>query len=235
MSIKVKAKECKSCNPKTKGLGCGKPSFKRKYGLCQRCFLDWLLYTPEGQKHLEQSTLKGKKKARKDKEREEHALIKKLKIDTTDYKSKLQTKVNEIARLIDTGLPCLARGNHAKQMHGGHVLSRGSQPSMRYNLHNIHRQSAQSNHWQQDDIKMREGLAREYGNGYLDFLIGLKATPPLKYSNVEYKEFYEIACEIARDMRLSGEVFNTKERIKKRNWVNIKIGMYYLKHSRYDG
>ena len=232
--MKVKAKECKSCNTKTKGLGCGRLAFKRQYGLCQRCFLDWLLNTPEGKKHLDKSVLKGKKKARKDAEKKEHALIKKLKLETVDYKTKLQRKINEIARLIDIGLPCLATGTHAKQMHGGHVFSRGSQPSMRYNLHNIHRQSARSNYWQQDDIKMREGVAREYSNRYFDFLVSLKATQPLKYSNAEYQAFYKLACEIANEMRRSGETFNTKQRIKKRNWVNIKLGIYHLKHSKYN-
>ena len=36
----------------------------------------------------------------------------------------------------------------ANQMHAGHVYSRGSNPMLRFNLHNIHRQSAQSNHFQ---------------------------------------------------------------------------------------
>lgn len=131
-------------------------------------------------------------------------------------------------------MPCLATQKHARQIHGGHVLSRGSQPSIKYNLHNIHRQSAQSNHWQADDIKMREGLEREYGKEYLDFVLSLKQTRALKFTKPQYLAFYRIACDIVNDLRKQGKTFNTKERIEMRNKLNIKLGIYHLRHSRYD-
>jgi len=231
--IQPKLKKCKG-HGKALGSGCDRMALRRRYGLCDRCFIDWLLYTNRGKEHLEKSKLLGKKKARKRAERIEKAKIRKLKEQVTDYKKKLQTKVNEIVRLIDIGQPCLATQRHAKQMHAGHVFSRGSQPSMKYNLHNIHRQSAQSNHWQADDIKMREGLVREYGQDYLDFVVTLKATKALKFSKPQYKAFWQIACVIVNDMRRDGKTYNRQERIEMRNWVNIKLGIYHLKHSKYD-
>ncbi len=83
---------------------------------------------------------------------------------------KLQTEINAIVRIIDKGLPCLARNIHANQIHAGHIYSRGGTPCLRYNLHNIHRQCAQSNHFQSDDLKLRQGLINEYGRDYMDYL-----------------------------------------------------------------
>ncbi len=121
--MKTKAKKCKSVNTKTLGLGCGKMSFRRRYGLCDRCYIDWLLKTPEGQKQLELSKLKGAKKLRKRREEKEKETMRKMKAEITDYQGLLKTKCQHIARLIDKGLPCLARQNHVNRYDGGHVLA----------------------------------------------------------------------------------------------------------------
>ena len=231
--MKIKPKKCKSVNAKTSGHGCGKPTFKRTYGLCQMCYIDWLLKTPEGQKHLEQSKLTGKKKVRKEAEEVENAKFKKMKEDLKDYKKDLRVKIQEIARLIDIGLPCLARQNVVRYYDGGHVYGVGANQSMRYNLHNIHRQGKGSNKWQKDDLLMREGLVREYGQDYVDFLFSCKATLPLKFSRYQYMAFYKIACDIANDLKKKSISYCTKERIEMRNKINIELGIYHLKHSRY--
>lgn len=227
-------KKCNGTNDNTKGLGCGKPNLKRTYGLCRMCYIDWLINTESGKEHLNKSKIKGQKIVKEKKIKIEKAKFVKMKIEVTDFSKKLQDKVQLIARLIDKGLPCLATELYPNQMHGGHVYSKGSNQSMRYNLHNIHRQSAQSNHFHNDDIKMQEGLVREYGEGYLDFLKSCKQTPPLKFMKPDYEGFYRKACGLANDLIKLDATYTAEERIKERNRINIKIGIYRLKHSVYE-
>ena len=152
----------------------------------------------------------------------------KIKNDGKWSKSLLQNKVNQIVRLIDSDLPCLATGQRG-QIHAGHVFSRGAFPSLAFNLHNIHRQCAQSNHFQSDDIALREGVKREYGDGYYDYLESLKGftlhlSPPERY------EAYQRACKgyklIRDDMKNFETPVNWEQRIKYRSLANDVIDLY---------
>jgi len=221
-------------NKKCKGSGLAKESGcgtltteQRRYGLCHKCYIDWLLNSENGKSKLERSKIKAKKIV----DKEERNKRKFEKETITDYKVKLQDKINEIVRLIDYGLPCLAKGIHAKQMHADHVFSRGSNLTIRYNLHNIHRQSAQSNHFQNEDGLLREGLQNEYGKNYYNFISELRRTPSLNYANHEYNTLYRNACKIALKMRREGKVYNTvKERIEARDQINLKLNIYRFEY-----
>ena len=152
--------------------------------------------------------------------------VKEMKEKITDYREKVQLKLQEIARLIDIGLPCLAT-RRTGQMHGGHVYAKGGNRSMALNLHNIHRQSAQSNHFQNDDGLMREGLEREYGKEYATFVSELRRTPQLHYSQDQWKEFYKKACLIATSLKKENRFScSSSVRIYKRNEINEAIGIY---------
>ena len=228
--MKVRKKKCRGAG-KALGYGCNEIVLIRKYGLGVKCcYTDWLLNSFEGQKVLQKGQLIGKKKATKEQKAED----KQKKDAVTDWKAKLQSKVNEIVRLIDTGQPCLARGHHSKQLHAGHIYSRGSNPSMKFNLHNIHRQSAQSNHFQNEDGLLREGLVNEYGQEYMEFISELRQTPPLKFMAYEYMPLFRYACRIAAEMRREGKTFDKLERIEMRNKINIKLNIYKLKFCKYE-
>lgn len=234
-------KKCKGTG-KALGYGCNKElsfttnvngikTYNAKYGLCmESCYKEWLMNTEEGQEVFLKSLATGKKKIQT-KQRKE---FKNKKESIIDYSKKLQEKVNEIVRLIDVGLPCLARGYHPNQIHAGHIFSRGSNQSIRYNLHNIHRQSAQSNHYQNEDGLLREGLIKEYGKEYYDFILALRQTPSLEYSNQEFKELNKHASAIARQLKKEGRIFpTTEERIFMRNEINKQLGIYELKYCEY--
>lgn len=143
-----------------------------------------------------------------------------------DWQSLLQTHINKIVRLIDKGQPCLAKGIHSKQVHAGHVYSRGSNATIRYNLHNIHRQSAQSNHFQNEDGIFREGIVKEYGERYMEFIGGLRSLTALNYSDVEYKQFSKKASKIALRLSKDERIYNKEERIQMRNLVNAELNIY---------
>jgi hypothetical protein len=156
-----------------------------------------------------------------------------LKKQNTDYGKLLQKKVQHIARIIDKGLPCLATGTNG-QIHGGHIYARGGNKNIKYNLHNIHRQSAHSNHYQTNDVKMQEGIIREYGKEYLEFINELKQTKLIKYSSSELEAMNEIANKIIREFKDHELKLTTKERIEYRNKFNSDIGisnkMFILQH-----
>lgn len=161
-----------------------------------------------------------------------------LKLKTTDWKKSLQTEINKIARLIDLGLPCLATNYPANQMHGGHVYSRGGHSNMRFHLANIHRQAANSNHWQNDDAKLRDGLINEYGQDYFDWLTSLKSMPQVKYTNEDYNTLTTKARAIVRRLEKMNNSVNlprsVKERIELRSQINEELSIYPEQYQKFN-
>lgn len=228
----IQEKPCKGQDLAKDYQGCGKmiQVQYRKFGLGRMCcYNNWLMDTVAGQNYMKRAmNIAKKEQVRK------IATIKKVEKEKTkkvkelheDWSKKLQDKINLISRLIDKGLPCLARNYVPKQMHGGHVYARGGNSTMRYHLHNIHRQSAQSNHFQNDDGMLREGIVKEYGQPYMDYISSLRQMPTLNYSNMDYKEFYHKACKIANELKKLDCEYTLQERIHKRNVINNNLGIY---------
>ena len=113
-----------------------------------------------------------------------------------------------------------------KSTDGGHVFARKGNMNMRYNMHNIYAQSSQSNHYQADDYLMKEGVKREFGEAYLEFIISLKATPIMKYSNDELKEFSYKASAIVKELKKDLRKRSNAERVELRNKYNLQLGIY---------
>ena len=148
------------------------------------------------------------------------------------YFNKLQDEINAIARIIDKDLLCLATGKKTTIIHGGHVLSRGSTPFLRFNLHNIHRQSGQSNHFQSDDLKLRAGLINEYGQDYFDYLESNKGGV-LNLSKEDTKELIIKAREFKKWVSVQNRS-TAIDRKKLRNLGNshimgVKYELYKIK------
>jgi hypothetical protein len=223
----------KSVKPKKCVCGCGDSFVPRRSTdkwVNSDHYKHWLLNTPQGQREIERKALRAKKQVQKD----ERVKDKKLKNEITDWNKKLQIKVQEIARLIDRGQPCLARGYTDCQFHGGHVISRGAGANTKLNLHNIHRQSAQSNHWQNDDALMKRGLELEYGINYLNFVEELRRCPVPKYTNEDYHVFYSIACGVATRLKKAEKEYGLEERIELRNQINLELGIYSEEYCIYN-
>jgi hypothetical protein len=225
-TIKLKLKKCFGTGA-AKGHGCGKPTLQRVYGLCQSCYRDWLLNSPEGKKKMERSCLKAHKKV----EMEEKQELKQMKVEIMscdEYRAKIvQPIFNEIARLIDYDQPCIATGYYTGKMNGGHYHSVGSNRTTALNLHNIHIQSEQSNsHKGGDNIKYREGLRKVYGQEYLDYVEGLKAIKPIHLSKDDLIEIASHARQIRNELKKNLVERMPEERIKLREEINQKIGIY---------
>lgn len=230
MAIPVKQKPCKGTDSKTRGLGCGVLTFHRKLGLGLMCgcYSDFLLNTEPGKIILQKATLKGSGIVKKEIAKESKNKTREQKDKLKNWSAELQKKVNLIVRLIDKGLSCLATQKMPSQMHGGHVYARSGNQSIRFNLHNIHRQSAQSNHFQNDDGLLREGVVREYGPEYMNFISELRRTPVLKYSNDQYHQFYKKASEIVLKLQKEDKSYCDWERLAKRDIINTELGIYDL-------
>lgn len=219
--MKVNKKTCKG-NYKTKEWACGDTTYIYRFGLCKDCYRVWLFSSEDGKKEIEKARIKGKIKLTKEK-KQAH---KELKDSIKDWGSELQKVVNHIVRIIDKGLPCLANERMAKQFHAGHIISIGANKTIKFNLHNIHRQSAQSNHFQNEDGLLREGLKNEYGIDYFDFVMGLNATPVIKLSNDVLHEKQKVALKIRRALLKANKTYNLAERIELRNTINLELGIY---------
>ena len=219
-----KPKSCKGTGI-AKGSGCGKLSNNRKYGLCPTCKIDWAMNTEKGKEWLKKQTAYKMKSNEKEKKKEDR-LKKSLNVD---WGKKLQTEINSIVRTIDKGLTCLAR-NQRGQIHAGHIFARGGNQTIRYNLHNIHRQSAQSNHHQNDDGLLREGLKNEYGEKYFEFISELRQTPALEFSNSEFRDITKKARVVLKDLKEQDKIYSLSERIEMRNRINIELKIYDKKY-----
>lgn len=221
--IEPKEKPCKGTGL-AKGYGCGRKTKHRVYGIGKMCgcYNDWLLNSENGKIKIANAQLSAKAKVQKQQIR----TTKEEKDNLKDWSAELQVKINWIVRMIDVGLLCLARG-YGGQMHAGHVYARGGNSTMKFHLHNIHRQCAQSNHNQNDDGLLREGVVNEYGQRYMDYISNLRQMKTLDYNNKEYHEFYKKACKIANKMAKENiYYYSPEERIRKRNEINIEIGIY---------
>ena len=231
--MQTKPKKCKGQNKAKSFEGCGVLTSYRTYGLCNSCRAKWISSTDEGKLYLQSVIIP---KARKVVQNDEKEIKKKERnsvIYSVDgYRAKVvQPKINKIARLIDHNLFCISGGGGGK-LSGGHFIDVGSNRTTALNLHNIHRQSFYSNHHKSGDkLNYRLGLIKEYGNDYLEFIESLKGTPAIKLSMDMLEELSKKCDKVIRDFEI--RLYNPKERIQKRNEINLELGIYSEKFAVY--
>lgn len=214
--IQTKEKKCKGSYKVDHFEGCGKTCTPYKFGLCRSCFIKWCFDTEKGKEYYNKQF--------------KPAATKKLQSESKqsiiNYAGKLQSKVQEIARLIDLGHKCLARNKMALSFDGGHVFGKGSHNECKYNLHNIFAQDSKSNQCTKEDQLMTEGLRREFGEDYFLFVERLKNKPIIKHSKPDIAKMYKKACSISNQLRKDGNAYSKADRIKLRNKFNLDIGFY---------
>jgi hypothetical protein len=231
--IQQKQKKCKGTG-RSINFGCGLPKYLHKFGLCKDCFFDWLYNTHEGRSFLDSTQIRAKKHVQKEQKKEQSAKkeeTRQKKIDlmgSDRYRAKyVQPVFNEIARLIDYGQPCVVTGLYDGKMNGGHFMSVNSNRTICLNLHNIHNQAFESNHFKSgDNLKYRQGLIDTYGLEYLEKVEALKRIQPLHLTKQDLIEFREIAMEIRNELKKNPTIRTPKERIALREEINRRIGIY---------
>lgn len=150
-------------------------------------------------------------------------------ISSDGYRAKkIQPIINEIARFIDYGCPCIATGRFDGKMAGGHFISVGSNRSSCLNLHNIHIQSFESNSFKSgDESRYRIGLINRYGEEYFKFVDKLRYLKNVDLSKERLKELLPTMVEIRNSLKANRKKYSPSERIQLRNDINEKIGIYY--------
>jgi len=145
-----------------------------------------------------------------------------------EYRSKyIQKIINEIARLIDYGQPCIATGKYNGKMNGGHYHAVGSNRTLALNLHNIHIQSFESNHFKSgDNLLYKEGLIKTYGLDYFERIEALSQTKPIKLTKSELIEIKKLASEIKNELKKNPKPKQQSERIYLREIINAQLGIY---------
>lgn len=222
-------KKCRGINKAHGFGGCGElvTAQTRKYGLCKSCFKKWLVETKEGGKYIEGALLAGRRKIKKEKSAKKKEGLNKLMTADNYRATYVQPILNKIARLIDHGQPCIATGNMQGKMAGGHFISVGANRTTALNLHNIHKQSFQSNSWKGGDgLEYLVGIQNAYGKEYAEFMVGLRKTKSIKLSKTDLVRIKSIASTIAKELEKDLKTRNPKQRINKRNEVNIRLGIY---------
>lgn len=224
--IEHKNKACKKGIGKAIGFtGCGSESWKLEYGLCVSCLYDWMTQTELGKIEFEKRKIKVKAKNWK----EEKAKMKESVKTLSDYKRDLQKEINTLVRELDKGHRCISgRKLLGNRYDAGHFFSRGSNPSLAFNLMNIYSQSVHCNQWKSgDQINYIRGLEIDFGKDHKDYVLSLKNLYPiLKITSEEIKPKIEIVRGLIKWVRLQERKFTNKERIELRKEFNDKIGIY---------
>ncbi len=174
MTIQLKYKKCNGTG-KAKGSGCQTMTLHRTYGLCIDCFRIWLLTTPEGQAKLSKTRIRAKKQVEKNNKPKR----KYFKWYEKDYSGMMQHVQKDIvnvyikARDINKNYRCISSNGVIE--HAGHYYSVGSCPGLRFEISNIHGQSAMANvHLHGDAQNYKVGLINRYGKAYFEKLESLK-------------------------------------------------------------
>ena len=234
MILKSKRANPKPCKGQSKARGfggCGNSIQIHRYGLCDDCFSKWLTGTEAGSqvvaKAYQKSVTETKAEKRKAKTEAKRQL---LSVDA--YRAKvLQPVINEIARLIDEGLPCIASGVTAGKFSGGHFTAVGANRSIALNLHNIHKQAYHSNGPKGGQpIEYLQGIRERYGNDYAEWVLSMRQIKVQKWKKFELEKAFKAAKLHRINLKAIPSEERSKwtpeQRIQQRNEANEAIGLY---------
>lgn len=229
--IEPKEKPCKGINKAKAYKGCGELTLYRTFGLCNNCLGDFLFGNDNGKLLMQKSIIPKAKSKVKKQEKEKTKKAKENLETKSSLERKMQQVINAIVREIDKGCNCISSQKPIPkgQEQAGHFMSRGSNPSLRFHLDNIFLQSVHDNMYKSgNQIGFLDGLRKEYGNSYAEYVLSLKSSlDGLNLSREEIKSATALArIELSRLKSLNLFMVDTKERLKLRAEINQKIGIY---------
>lgn len=216
-------KKCKGQNKAIKYIGCGDTSSYRKYGLCSKCYIKFLLQTDEGAEIVKKQSLKSngftvKNILKLDKKEKKNIL------SPSEYLVKyVQPLFNSIILIIDKNIGCICTGSKYGKMNAGHYYSVGQNKTLALNAFNVHKQSEHSNKYLHADIqRYQAGILKMYGDEYYYNMISLRLIGKRKYSLVDLQEIERGLISFKKELRLLSDVnFDAKKRIELRGKLNI--------------
>ena len=193
ITMELKKKPCHG-NGLAKGYGCGKESYKRKYGICDSCLYDWYTTNEVGKIMFERLKIKNKKKSDNAFKSDLRQKLKTL----SDYEAEAKKVFQKYIRLRDEGLNCISCNNpNPKDWSGGHYFPAGVYSGLIFDERNCHAQcNSYCNMYLSGNLSAyRIGLVNRYGK---EFVEGLEADSIIKrnykytkYELIEIKKKYE--------------------------------------------
>lgn len=145
-----------------------------------------------------------------------------------DYEKELQTEINILSRLIDTGCQCISCGTPGKPQ-AGHYHSRGKNTSLRFNLNNLHIQCYRCNvQLSANIIGYNKGLISLYGKEYQEYV---EYKMPLEFPLIKWTKNDLILWKsqvVAYKKEVAKLEFPlcVEDRLYWRGYYNEKIGIY---------
>lgn len=199
------------------------PKFSSFEKTCQldNCRTQWAMSEVAKQKTAKE------KKVKQDWNKEKLEMKEKLKT-LSDWQKDLEKPINKICCLIDFGSGCISC-NGTTTPQAGHFHTVKSNPSIRYNLHNVHLQDYNCNCAKGGNIQKYDvGLIERYGKEYWEFVKFdiVREYPLLKMAKHEYQEKIDKANAIVKWLQLQGKSYNKSERLELRKKYNLEIGIY---------
>jgi hypothetical protein len=148
----------------------------------------------------------------------------------SEWLNALQSDINRLVRLIDTGQPCMSQGTFMEDgmVDAGHYMSRGSTSSLRFHLLNIWAQSKYANqHLGGDYANFRKGLVTLYGEDRVEAIEELKSVfTSVKWSIPELKDAREVTRHAIKDLSKLKATLSHEDRWSLRVELNDIIGLY---------
>lgn len=139
------------------------------------------------------------------------------------WKKDLQDVINWIARKLDENRPCISHPEMNDNTYdAGHYYTVAAHGSIRYNLHNIHKQCKRANKEHGGCPEYAQGLINRYGAEYFYMVLNL----PKKYKMYGKKftiknirdEYLPNARRVKRELQAGAELT--------RDQINEMIGIY---------
>jgi hypothetical protein len=147
----------------------------------------------------------------------------------SDYEAELQVPINKIARLLDKGSNCMMCDNRMKRKNACHYHSRGSSPTLKFNLLNIWIGCHSCNSERGGNIIGYDNILIDvYGREkweYIKFNI-VREIDPLHLSIEDLKEAKKEANSIVLELTKLEKVYSISERWELRKEFNKRIGIY---------
>jgi hypothetical protein len=153
-----------------------------------------------------------------------------------DYEEDLQTEINLICRIIDSGCMCISCQNKGK-FSAGHYHSRGKNKTLKFNLHNVHIQCFHCNGpLSANTTKYNLGLIQWYGKEYQEYV---EYKIPLEFKSIKWTKndliLWKAQAVTYKKELLKQELYEVRspeERLYLRTYYNEKLGIYNSKLNR---
>jgi hypothetical protein len=149
-----------------------------------------------------------------------------------DRENELQPIINEISALLDKGMNCICCGakiTNINKANAGHRFAVGGNNTLRFNLHNLHKNGVCCNKWKNGNPDgYDDGLIKMYGKDYFEFVKWkLKELyPQVKLTATELIAKRAIAMKVRNELKKLDLTYTPEERIALRDKINKQIGIY---------